>query len=71
MKRALFIALKENGQVVDYVDSVGVENRTVEDLIEMIVAKGDQATNMVIAKIKESPKETWKKLKTLFAKTVK
>ena len=69
MKRALFIALKENGQVVDYVDSVGVPNRTAEDLIEMIVAKGERVTNMVIEKIKHAPKETWNKLKASFAKT--
>jgi len=68
MKRALFIALKENGQVVDYVDSVGVKNRTVEDLIEMIVAKGDKVTNMVINKVKTAPKETWNKLKAGFAR---
>jgi hypothetical protein len=69
MKRKLFLALKENNQVFDYTDSVGVKNRTAEDLIEMVVAKGDQATNMVINKIKAAPKETWAKLKELFAKT--
>lgn len=68
MKRALFIALKENGQVVDYVDSVGVKNRTAEDLIEMIVAKGDKVTKMVINKIKSAPKETWEALKAGFAR---
>jgi len=70
MKRKLFIALKEGRQVVEYTDSIGIKGKTVEDLVETIVAKGDKATEMVIQKLKESPKETWKKLKQLFSKSI-